>query len=200
MTLTPCCFTRVSFAVVCIGLLGTVPVLAQEAEETQPAEEMGLEQLAWMVGEWGEADSEQGISAVCHWTRNRSFLNRSFAVTADNQVVLEGTQVIGWNAATQQIQSWTFDSEGGFGEGLWTRDGNRWMVKTQFVLSTGELASSLNVYTVVDENTIRWQSVNRELDGELLPNVEEVTITRRESDGPPEEKTSPTAEATPEEK
>ena len=167
-----------------IGGLGTFSHLsAEEPEGTQsvetPPAEVGLEQLAWLVGDWGEAGTESNISASCRWTKNHSFLNRSFSVSNQDEVVIEGTQIIGWNAVDQQIQSWTFDSAGGFGQGFWSRDGDRWTVKTHFVLAAGERASSLNVFKMVDENTFRWQSINRERGGELLPNVEEITIVRQ---------------------
>ena len=43
--------------------------------------------------------------------------------------VLEGWQIIGWNPVDECIRSWTFDDEGGFTEGRWTRDGERWLVR-----------------------------------------------------------------------
>lgn len=165
------------FAISSLGLASTTS--AQQSEKNGDASS-GLEQLAWMVGDWGEQGDASRVSTSCGWTKNQSFLTRSFSVSdEDNEIVIEGTQVIGWNTADKQIQSWTFDSEGGVGQGIWSRDGNRWTVKTHFVLSTGERASSLNVFTVVDKNTVRWQSINRERGGELLPNVDEITIVRQ---------------------
>ena len=82
----------------------------------------------------------------------------------------------------RQIRSWTFDSEGGFGSGRWIRDGDRWLVKTSFVLAGGELASAINVITYVDQDTLRWQSTNREIAGELQPNIPEVTVVRQQSE------------------
>jgi len=195
------------YACFAIGSLGSLsPLTAQEPAEPQSTEaaqtrgikqptEAGLDQLAWLVGDWGEEGGGTQISASCGWTKNGSFLTRSFSVMRDEEVVLEGTQVIGWNAAEQRIQSWTFDSEGGFGQGYWSRDGDRWTVKTHFVLSTGERASSLNVFTKIDEDTLSWQSVNRERGGEILPNVDPITIVRLPAAEPAE---SEPAEAEPE--
>ena len=42
---------------------------------------------------------------------------------------LEGTQVIGWDPAAGTIRSWMFDSDGGFGEGTWSKKDNSWIVK-----------------------------------------------------------------------
>jgi len=57
----------------------------------------------------------------------------------------------------------------------------RWLVKVSFVVADGARASALNVYTHVDADTIRWQSTNREIAGELQPNIPEVTVVRQKS-------------------
>jgi hypothetical protein len=147
---------------------------AANAPQTAP-----LDGLAWMVGEWVDQGADATITTNCSWTKNRKFLTRSFQVATDDQVTLEGTQVVGWDPIARQIRSWTFDSEGGFGEGRWIHDGPRWLVKTSFVLASGERASALNVITYVNQDTFRWQSVDREVGGELLPSIPEVTITRQ---------------------
>jgi hypothetical protein len=36
----------------------------------------------------------------------------------------------------------------------------------------------VNILTVLDNNTFTWQSTGRELDGEILPNVEPVKMVR----------------------
>ncbi len=76
---------------------------------------------------------------------NRKYLKRSFTLREDGEVVLEGTQMIGWDPIAKRVHSWTFDSEGGFGEAYWIQDGNRWLAKKSFVLATGEKASAVNV-------------------------------------------------------
>jgi hypothetical protein len=47
------------------------------------------------------------------------------------------------------------------------------------------------VYTHVDADTFRWQSIDREIGGELQPNIPEVTVsrhpaTRQESEPSPQ--------------
>ncbi|MBI5568997.1 MAG: hypothetical protein HY914_03545 [Desulfomonile tiedjei] len=46
-------------------------------------------------------------------------------------------------------------------------------------LGTGQKASSINIYTYVDANSFTWQSVSREVDGDLLPDIDEVTVVRK---------------------
>ncbi len=146
---------------------------AQDVEQTSPLNELG-----WMVGRWVDKGDQATITTTCLWMKNRKFLTRTFTVVIEGEPTLEGRQMIGWDPIAGRIRSWTFDSEGGYGEGRWIRDGNRWLVKKSFVLAGGERASTVNVITYVDRNTLRWQSTHREIDGELLPNIPEVTVVR----------------------
>ena len=164
----------------------SVEAAADDAEPTSP-----LEELDWMVGEWIDQGEDSTITTKCSWTKNRKFLRRSFNVKIDEEVTLEGDQFVGWDPIENRIRSWTFNSEGGFGEGRWIQDGNRWLVKASFVLADGARASALNVYTYVDADTIRWQSIDREVAGELQPNIPEVTVVRQkaaEDESPQSEK------------
>jgi len=146
-----------------------------------------LEALEWMVGAWVDKGDDTTIVTKCSWTKNRKFLKRSFELKTDGKVTLHGDQIVGFDPLANQIRSWTFDSEGGIGEGVWIQDGNRWLVKSSFVLADGSRASSLNVYTYVDDDTFRWQSTNREIAGELQPSIPEVTVVRLSED----DKTAP---------
>lgn len=141
-----------------------------------------LEALEWMVGTWVDKGDDTTIVTECSWTKNRKFLKRSFQLKVDEKVTLHGDQIVGFDPSANQIRSWTFDSEGGIGEGVWIQDGNRWLVKSSFVLADGSRASSLNVYTYVDDDTFRWQSTNREIAGELQPSIPEVTVVRSAED------------------
>lgn len=138
-----------------------------------------LAELAWLVGEWVDQSEIATVETSVSWTKNRSFLSYSFKVSTGNIEELEGTQVVGWDPAAKIIRSWMFDSDGGIGEGVWSRQDNRWFVKFHQVLADGRLASSTNIYTYVDANTFTWQSVDREVDGKPLADVEPVTVVRK---------------------
>ena len=81
------------------------------------AQNSPLEALNWMVGTWVDEGEDSTIITDCSWTKNRKFLKRSFKVKIDEEVTLEGDQFVGWDPIAGQIRSWTFDSEGGIGEG-----------------------------------------------------------------------------------
>jgi len=141
-----------------------------------PAANGALQELAWLVGEWGDAD--EGSTARVAWAKNKTFLTYSFKVATEEGDDLEGTQVIGWDPVNETIRSWMFDSDGGFGEGIWSRRDNTWVVKFQQTLADGRTASATNVYTLVDGNSFTWKSIGRQVDGEYMPNIGEVTIAR----------------------
>ena len=140
-----------------------------------------LEQLEWLIGTWIDRDENSTIETVCQWTKNKNFITRSFAVSIEDRIEIEGTQVIGWDPEAKTVRSWMFDSQGGFGSALWSRKGNRWIIKASRTLVGGEKASAVNILTYVDPDTLTWQSIGREIGGELLPNIEEVTVVRKQS-------------------
>jgi hypothetical protein len=78
-----------------------------------------------------------------------------------------------------RIRSWIFDSEGGFGEGVWQRDGNQWTVQYKSTQADGSQSSSTNVYTLLDDHTFTWKSVDRQVDGQLQPDIVEVPVYRQ---------------------
>jgi uncharacterized protein (TIGR02246 family) len=153
-------------------------VTEAEVPATPPSHFEELKELDWLVGSWVDADDEATIETTIEWTKNRNFLRRSFAVVIRDQVDMSGMQLIGWDAAEKKIRSWVFDSEGGFTEATWTHKGDKWFIQNNGTLTDGRKATSLNILTYVDDDSFKWESVNREVDGELLPNVDEVLVVR----------------------
>jgi uncharacterized protein (TIGR02246 family) len=137
-----------------------------------------LKDLDWLVGRWMDQDDQATVVTECHWARNNSFLVRSFTVNVSDRIDMAGIQVVGWDPAAKQIRSWVFDSDGGFGQGTWTQKGNQWFVQQNGVLANGQLASEVNIITKIDDQTCTLQSVNRTVGGELLPNIDEVQVTK----------------------
>ncbi len=138
-----------------------------------------LRELEWMIGEWVDDQGGDSVSLRGEWTANRNFISRSFTVMIEDRIDMSGTQVIGWDPAANTIRSWVFDSDGGITEGVWTRRDDGWSIRAVGVLPDGRKASMVNIIRLIDEDTFTLQSVGREVDGELLPNIDEVTVIRR---------------------
>jgi uncharacterized protein (TIGR02246 family) len=151
---------------------------------TAPSHYDKLKVLEWMIGDWVDQDASGTLETRCFWSTNRNFLVSSFVLSIGRQTAFEGKQVIGWDPASKQIRSWVFDSNGGFGEGAWSKRGKSWYVDSTIVLTTGEKASSINILTPVNDDSFTWQSTGREIGGELLPNTPKITVVRKRTDSP----------------
>lgn len=137
-----------------------------------------LKVLEWMIGNWIDRDDQVQIETECRWAKNQNFLVRSFTVVAGDGLDLSGMQIIGWDAAAKGIRSWTFDSDGGFAEARWTKDGDRWFIQNRGVLADGSKATMTNVLRPIDDNSFTWQTIERTAAGKLLPNIDAVTVVR----------------------
>ena len=137
-----------------------------------------LKDLEWMVGTWVDQDDEATIETSVKWTKNQNFLSRSFRVSVPGEPDLSGIQLIGWDPANQEIRSWVFDSDGGFGNATWKKKDNKWIVNAAATLPDGRKSSAVRIITMVDDNTVTWQVTGRSLDGEILPNISPIKLTR----------------------
>lgn len=141
-----------------------------------------LSELEWMVGEWVDQDEHATVQTACRWSKNQNYLTRSFSVSVDDRIDLEGIQIIGWDPAGEHIRSWTFDSDGGFSSGIWSRVGDSWRVEASGVLSDGRTASAIRIISYIDENSCTWHVIGREVDGEIQPDIDEFSIVRLQAD------------------
>jgi uncharacterized protein (TIGR02246 family) len=138
-----------------------------------------LKALEWFIGSWVDQDESIRIVTDCSWTKNKNFITRTFTVSADDSVELSGLQIIGWDAAAKQIRSWTFDSDGGFAQGVWSKSKDRWYVHKKGTTADGNTTTAVNHVTPIDDATFAFQSTQRTLAGKLLPNIDEVLVERQ---------------------
>lgn len=138
-----------------------------------------LKQLAWLQGNWVDEGDDSVVIFSCDAVDGGHFLVRKFAIRIAGQEAMSGTQRIGWDPLTGKLRSWIFDSEGGYSEGSWHRDDDRWVLKSIGVTADGQTASDTSIYTFVNEHTMTWQSVDHEIAGVEIPDSEVVTIVRR---------------------
>jgi uncharacterized protein (TIGR02246 family) len=131
-----------------------------------------LKGLEWLVGEWQDASDKIDVHAVCRWDRDKSFLLMEYEVKRPGVEPIHVSQRIGWDGHNGLVRSWVFDSQGGFGEGYWQRQGNKWVVSKAGILPDGGTGSATNMYEFVDQNTFIWRAVDREVEGQPLSDTE----------------------------
>jgi uncharacterized protein (TIGR02246 family) len=131
-----------------------------------------LRPLEWLVGEWVDDSPKADVRLTCKWGPNKAFLIVNYEVRHEGQEPLAVTQRIGWDPHNGLVRSWVFDSQGGFGEGNWQRDGNRWVVESSGVLPDGGTGGSTNTWEYADGKTFVWRATDRQVDEQPVADVE----------------------------
>lgn len=137
-------------------------------EDVGPQELKGLE---WLIGSWRDRSPDVEVHVTWNWDGDKHFLIQRFEVEGADGKVFNGWQVLGWDPLKHQIHSWIFDSQGGFGESLWEEDVNKWIAQSAYTTSDGKRASATYIYQKIDANSYTFSAVNRNQDGEVLPNL-----------------------------
>lgn len=118
-----------------------------------------LSDLEPFVGDWKPAKTgDRAIRIKARWNRDKTFLLRDMTIVAGDKHEIEVNQRIGIDPVSGGIHSWNFSSDGGHGEGVWTRDGDAWVAHTTAVAADGTRTASFNVYSIEDGGRLRWRS------------------------------------------
>ncbi len=144
--------------------LGDVP---QDDKNVSP-----LKQLDWMVGDWHSENSDSTVEMSCSPALEGKFLKQKYEVKSKEGQQFTVVSMIGFDPADGNLRSWYFDSRGGFGDGQWSRDGNSWKIVATGIVADGRHGVSTNIWKFTDNNTIVWESKDRELEGEPMPDNE----------------------------
>ena len=139
-----------------------------------------LTELGWLIGKWEEADKSDDLTVDSEyvWARGGNFITRNVTVKRSGDTTIEGWQVIGWDPIDQCLRSWTFDDAGGFSEGKWTRDGERWLLREKGITPDGDRTTADNTFTRSSNDKFFWESNNRTLNGDPQPGIPRIEINR----------------------
>jgi uncharacterized protein (TIGR02246 family) len=148
------------------------------ADEENSGQEQ-LKQLEWLIGDWIDESPDAMVVTSYRWADNHQFILGDFTVQIGGNPAMTGSQRFGWDPLSKQIRCWVFDSLGGFAEGAWSREGNRWIVKMNGVTREGKPASATNITTMLSKDRMTWQSRDRLIGGERMPDTEEVPIVHK---------------------
>jgi uncharacterized protein (TIGR02246 family) len=153
---------------------------AREVTCHMPPQTNHLKDLQWLIGEWSSAASPAGVSlqTTYDWTASQAFLIRKFKVEGKGTFMHGGTEIIGWDPRSENIRSWVFDSDGGFGETTWVQDGSRWIIKYSGTLADGSAASATHVLARIDDNAATVESKDRTVNGAAQPDIPELKLKK----------------------
>ena len=137
-----------------------------------------LRELDWLVGQWADQSESGRIDNVFRWSENGAFLIRSFSAELTDGDSHQGTQVIGWDPRSLEIRSWSFNSDGSFGDATWSRSGEDWLIKSSQTLSDGQAASGTYILSRNGDDAMTLKLIGHEVEGEPQPTDRSVTVMR----------------------
>jgi uncharacterized protein (TIGR02246 family) len=151
----------------------------RDAAYAPPSNHQHLRGLEWAIGDWAAENDKGEVARVSlAWAPSQNFIVLSFTTTFKDMAIGGGVQWIGWDPVGKHIRSWTFENNGGFGEGTWIRKGNHWSVKAKGVLHDGKKVTATNLLTRQGPDTFTWQATERTRDGKELPDTPELKMKR----------------------
>jgi hypothetical protein len=142
-----------------------------------PDEGVSLRDLDWLIGTWQAKNDDTEVRSKYEWDANKNSIRCQFTIKSPGRNV-SATQIIMKDPRSGQLRSWIFEDDGGFGDGEWTRDGKKWVIEASGVEADGGELTAKNIITPVDKDTFIWQSTERTLDDDDLPDILPVKVTR----------------------
>lgn len=136
-----------------------------------------LRQVAWLAGDWIDEDASETVETTFQWDEERNFLLQNFQVKRGSELLLKGSQRLGWDPQRKEIRGWIFDSKGGFAESRWTDAGDSWRVTMSGVTAEGDSQSETRTL-VPGTDRVEVVVANRVVGGESLPDLA-FTMVRR---------------------
>jgi uncharacterized protein (TIGR02246 family) len=155
--------------------------MARDEEGPPPTAHEQLRPLAWLVGEWVDDGGSTVVRSTCRWSEDKNFLLQDFRLEISGRDAMNVSQRIGWDPLTKHVRSWVFDSEGGFGQSVWTRDGDDWIIRSTGVRPDGTTGSATNTLIRSGNDGYVWRSTDRVVADDVQPPVE-VKVVRKPPD------------------
>jgi uncharacterized protein (TIGR02246 family) len=142
-----------------------------------PDEGVSLRDLDWLIGTWEAKTDDANVRTTYEWDAKKNSIRCQIAIQGKGRKG-SGMQLLLKDPRAGQLRSWLFDDDGGFGDSTWKRDGKRWVIDATGVQADGGELTAKNILTPIDKDTFTWQSTERTLDGDELPNIPPVKVTR----------------------
>ncbi len=142
-----------------------------------PSDGASLRDLEWLIGAWTAKREDIEINTKYAWWGEKGFIRVDLHIKTKERTI-KGFQMIGKDAATGQLRSWTFDPEGSFAEATWSRDAKKWVQDAAAVLADGTVLTATNIIVPLDQDSFTFQSVQRTIGDEAAPDIGPIRVTR----------------------
>jgi uncharacterized protein (TIGR02246 family) len=130
-----------------------------------------------LTGHWTAQVGDKTFAISAAWNPTHTFLVRELKVSAKGGLLQSASEQIGWDPATHHVRSWMFDSDGGHAEGVWTLEGNAWIVQAATTLADGKRMTSTNIVSLEGHDALVWKLTNGRRNGKVMNDVE-IKLTR----------------------
>lgn len=135
--------------------------------------------LEWLIGDWTAEKGSKNLDFNVKWVADKRFIELSYMVRDKGIVSRSGIQIIGRDPTSGDVTSWSFDSSGGYGRGLWRLLKKGWITESRGVMPDGAPTSSTDIVSKIDGDRFSWQSVNRRVAGRTLADSELLVLKRK---------------------
>ncbi len=136
-----------------------------------------LRDLEWLIGSWEAKSKEAEIKTTYEWLGNKTYLRGNIMMRQKDRTV-SAMQIIGLDPATGELHIWIFEADGGFAQGLCTRDGDTWAFETRGVLADGGALGAKNLLHRVNNDSFTWQPVNLRFGHDQVSDLPPLKVTR----------------------
>jgi uncharacterized protein (TIGR02246 family) len=142
--------------------------------------ESHLQDLSWLIGSWSSSKPDATAQLDVEWAPNKKFMTSKYSFKKPGVEQQIDTQMIGWDPQHDSIVSWHFDSNGGFGSGIWSKhpSEDQWTVQVAGVGADGSNTVVSNIFTLKTPDEFVWQSIHRSIDGITVADTEPITVHR----------------------
>ena len=147
--------------------------------EESPNENSNLADLEFLIGTWVAEEHGARSESTCRCIAGKHFVERQYNTKHADGTTVSGLQIIGWDSQANTIRSWNFSPDGGYAVGTWSPIDGGWRAEIDGTTGDGNSTKAVNVLMRLDDNAYSWQSVQRQVGGDSLPDTGEIVIKRQ---------------------
>ena len=137
-----------------------------------------LGDLGFLIGRWEGGPKGEEVTLSFTKDPDGPFLNGKFSRRVGGKAGPTGTIRIGLDAERGQIRSWHFDADGGQGQCVWLRDGDKWVLDAVGITGDGTTTAAVNILSRLGPDEIVWRSTDRIVAARPVPDTVPVKLTR----------------------